>query len=123
MLVHGRVGVRSYTDEAIADPQVLALAAKVRYEAREYDSYPAAFPGGVRIRTTDGRTLEADLPYQRGAPDNPMTADEVRAKFRENASLALADGAAEELEAAILALEDADDVRAVFSSLGAAVPV
>jgi 2-methylcitrate dehydratase PrpD len=123
MLVHGRVGVRSYTDEAIADPQVLALAAKVRYEAREYDSYPAAFPGGVRIRTTDGRTLEADLPYQRGAPDNPMTADEVRAKFRENASLALEGPAIERLEEAVLALEEADDVRAVFSSLGAAVPV
>jgi 2-methylcitrate dehydratase PrpD len=123
MLVHGRVGVRSYTDEAIADPEVLALAAKVRYEAREYDSYPAAFPGGVRILTTDGRTLEADLPYQRGAPDNPMTGEEVRAKFRENASLALADGAVEALEQAILSLEEADDVRGVFSSLGAAVAV
>jgi 2-methylcitrate dehydratase PrpD len=123
MLVHGRVGVRSYTDDAIADPQVLALAAKVRHEAREYDSYPAAFPGGVRIRTTDGRTLEADLPYQRGAPDNPMTADEVRAKFRENASLALEGPAIERLEDAVLALEEADDMRAVFSSLGAAVPV
>jgi 2-methylcitrate dehydratase PrpD len=123
MLVHGQVGVRSYSDEAIADPRVLALAAKVRHEAREYDSYPAAFPGGVRIRTTDGRTLEADLPHQRGAPDNPMTADEVRAKFRENASLALADDAVEELEAGILTLEEAEDVRRVFARLGAAVPV
>jgi hypothetical protein len=52
-----------------------------------------------------------------------MTADEVRAKFRENASLALADGAVEELEAAIITLEEADDVRGVFTSLGAAVAV
>jgi 2-methylcitrate dehydratase PrpD len=123
MLVHGQVGVRSYSDEAIADPRVLALAAKVRHEAREYDSYPAAFPGGVRIRTTDGRTLEADLPHQRGGPENPMTADEVRAKFRENASLALADDAVEELEAGIITLEEAEDVRRVFARLGAAVPV
>ncbi len=123
MLVHGQVGVRSYSDEAIADPRVLALAAKVRHEAREYDSYPAAFPGGVRIRTTDGRTLEADLPYQRGGPENPMTPDEVRAKFRENASLALADAAALELESAVLSLEEAHDVRDVFARLGAAVAV
>ena len=114
MLVHGQVGVRSYTDEAIADPRVLALAAKVRHEAREYDSYPAAFPGGVRIRTTDGRTLEADLPHQRGGPENPMTADEVRAKFRENAALALGDEAVEALEEAVLTLEERDDVRGLL---------
>jgi hypothetical protein len=35
----------------------------------------------------DGRVLEADLPHQRGGPENPISADEVRAKFRENAGL------------------------------------
>jgi 2-methylcitrate dehydratase PrpD len=123
MLVHGQVGVRSYTEDAIADPGVLELAAKVRHEPREYESYPAAFPGGVRIRTTDGRTLEADLPYQRGGPENPMTADEVRAKYRENASLALTDAELEALEQAVLSLEEHDDVRGVFAGLGAAVAV
>jgi len=120
MLVHGHVGVQSYTDEAIADPDVRALAAKVRYETREYDSYPAAFPGGVRITTTDGRALEADFPHQRGAPENPMSAEEVLAKFRQNASLALGDAAVSALEEAVLSLEEADDVRAVFSDLAVA---
>jgi 2-methylcitrate dehydratase PrpD len=120
MLVHGHVGVQSYTDEAVADPDVLALAAKVRYETREYDSYPAAFPGGVRITTTDGRALEADFPHQRGAPENPMPAEEVLAKFRQNASLALGDAAVSTLEEAVLSLEEADDVRAVFSDLAVA---
>jgi 2-methylcitrate dehydratase PrpD len=119
MLVHGQVGVQSYMDEAIVDPRVLALAAKVRYEPREYASYPAAFPGGVRITTTDGRTFEADVPHQRGAPENPMTPDEVRAKFRQNASLALGEAALDTLEEAVLSLEEQEDVRAVFSELGA----
>jgi 2-methylcitrate dehydratase PrpD len=114
MLVHGQVGVRSYSDEAIADPRVLELARKVRYETREYASYPAAFPGGVRIRTQDGRTLEADFPHQRGAPENPMSPDEVRAKFRGNASLALPDDAVETLEETILGLEERQDVRGLL---------
>jgi 2-methylcitrate dehydratase PrpD len=114
MLVHGRVGVTSYSDEAIADPRVLALAAKVRYETRHYDSYPAGFPGGVRIRLGDGRTLEADAPYQLGGPENPMSAGDVRAKFRENAALALDDGAVTALEETLLSLEEADDVRGVL---------
>jgi 2-methylcitrate dehydratase PrpD len=110
MVVRGRVGIADYTDEAIADPEVLELARRVRYETKEYPSYPAAFPGGVRISTRDGRTLEADFPHQLGAPENPMPPDQVRAKFRENASLALAEGELEALEDAILSLESQTDV-------------
>src|SRR4029450_8145934 len=73
MLVHGRVGLTTYTPEALADARVLHLPRKVRYETKEYASYPAAFPGGVRIRLRDGRTLDADLPHQLGAPENPMS--------------------------------------------------
>ena len=88
MLVNGRVGLGTYTPDALADERVLALARKVRYETREYDSYPGSFPGGVRITLRDGRTLEGDLPYQLGAPENPLTDDQVIEKFRENAALA-----------------------------------
>jgi 2-methylcitrate dehydratase PrpD len=116
MLVHGRVGLATYTPEALADERVLALTRKVRYETKEYASYPAAFPGGVRISLRDGRTLDADFPYQLGAPENPMSADQVRAKFRENA--ALAGGSFDGLEAAVLELEQRHDLHAVLSLLG-----
>ena len=113
MLVHGRVGLTTYTPEGLSDPRVLELAQKVRYETKEYASYPAAFPGGVRIRLRDGRIVEADFPYQLGAPENPMSADQVRAKFHEN--VGLAGGSFDGLEEAILTLEDQDDLHAVLS--------
>ena len=116
MLVHGSVGLTTYTPEALADERVLGLARKVRYETKAYASYPAAFPGGVRIALRDGRTLEADLPYQLGAPENPMSADQVRAKFRENA--ALAGSSFEALEEAVLDVDHRDDLHAVLSTLG-----
>jgi 2-methylcitrate dehydratase PrpD len=116
MLVHGSVGLTTYTPEALADERVLGLARKVRYETKAYASYPGAFPGGVRIALRDGRTLEADLPYQLGAPENPMSAEQVRAKFRENA--ALAGGSFEALEEAVLELHHRDDLHAVLSTLG-----
>ena len=116
MLVHGRVGLATYTPDALADERVLGLARKVRYETKEYPSYPAAFPGGVRIALRDGRTLEADFPYQLGAPENPMSAEQVRAKFRENA--ALAGGPYDDLEQMVLELERHEDVRTVLSPLG-----
>jgi 2-methylcitrate dehydratase PrpD len=116
MLVHGRVGVKTYSEDEIADPRVLALADKVAYEVKEYPSYPAAFPGGVRIRLKGGRTLEADAPYQLGGPENPMSADEVRAKFRENAALALDDEAVAALEETVLTLEEQADVRGLLAA-------
>jgi 2-methylcitrate dehydratase PrpD len=115
MLVHGRVGLTTYTPEALSDARVLELARKVRYETKEYASYPAAFPGGVRIRMRDGRSLEAEFPHQLGAPENPMSSEQVREKFRDNARLA--GGSFDALEEAILTLEEQDDLRAVFSAL------
>jgi 2-methylcitrate dehydratase PrpD len=116
MLVHGRVGLATYTPDALADDRVLGLARKVRYEIKEYASYPAAFPGGVRIVLRDGETVDADLPHQLGAPENPMSAEQVREKFRENA--ALAGGSFESLQGAVLDLDHRDDLRAVLSQLG-----
>ncbi len=124
MLVRGHVAVVDFTDEAIADPEVLAVAAKVRYETRPYPTYPQAFPGGAVVTLSDGTTFEADFPYQKGGPENPLSADEVRAKFRANASLAMSDRAVETLEETILALDDHDDLSAALAplTLGAAVP-
>jgi 2-methylcitrate dehydratase PrpD len=119
MLLHGRCGITTYAPDAIRDPQVLDLARRVRYEVKDYETYPGAFPGGVRITMRDGRVLEAELPYQRGGPENPMSADEVREKFRANAALALAH-AAEALEEAVLTLEEQDDLRGVLAPLAAA---
>ena len=114
MLVFGSAGLSAYSDETIADPRVLELARKVRYETKEYETYPAAFPGGVRIRLRDGRTLEADFPHQRGGPENPLSRQEVLEKFRENAGRALPEEALEALEHTILALDDQHDVRGLL---------
>ena len=43
-----------------------------------------------------------------------MSPDEVRAKFRENALLALPEGAVDALEETILTIEERQDVRGVL---------
>jgi 2-methylcitrate dehydratase PrpD len=117
MLVRGHVAVVDFTDEAIADPQVLAVAAKVRYETPEYPSYPQAFPGGVRVTLASGETLAADFPYQQGGPENPLSPAEVSAKFRGNAGLVLTDEGLDALEDSILGLEKATEVTPALAPL------
>ena len=119
MLVRGHVSVSDFSDDAIADPAVLAVAAKVRYETPEYPTYPQAFPGGVRVTLADGTTLERDFPHQKGGPENPMSPDEVREKFRDNAGLALAADAVDALEHSILAFEQQDDLTSALAPLTA----
>lgn len=115
-LVRGRVDVSTYVGDAIADEEVLSLARRVRYEVKEYESFPRALPGGVRILTKDGRVLEADLDWQRGGPENPMTGDEVREKYRTNAELALSGedaGAVERAVMGLTGLADLGELRAL----------
>jgi 2-methylcitrate dehydratase PrpD len=117
MLVRGHVAVSDFSDDAIADSDVLAVAARVSYETKEYPTYPQAFPGGARVTLADGSTFEADFPHQQGGPENPLSADEVKEKFRANASLALPDGEVSALEEAILTLEEHDDLAAALAPL------
>lgn len=113
LLVHGRVGVESFTPDAITDPVVLELAGRVTAEVKHYAPAPDAFPGAVRVVTHDGRTLEAELRYQRGGAENPMTTNDVVNKWRANAELALAQAAVGSLEAAVRHLEDQQDLSAL----------
>jgi 2-methylcitrate dehydratase PrpD len=117
MLARGHVGVADYTPEAISDEAVLAIARKVRYETKDYPTYPQAFPGGVRVTLKDGSVLEADFPYQQGGPENPLSDDEVVAKYRGNATLGLPDEPVEALERGILELEAQQDLTRTLAPL------
>lgn len=119
LLLRGGVDVSTYTEQAIADPAVLDLAQRVRYEVEEFETFPKALPGGIRIITRDGRCREARLAYQRGGPDNPMSAQEVLEKFRTNASFALDAEAAGRLEATVIRLDEEADLDGM-RTLGAA---
>ncbi len=89
MLVRGKAGLQEFSDEAIHDPVVLALAKKVRYELDPTIDYPRHFSGHVRIILDDGRLLEANQPHPRGGMEAPLPPQEIETKFRANAALAL----------------------------------
>jgi 2-methylcitrate dehydratase PrpD len=122
MLVRGHVGVTDLSDAAFSDPQVLAVAAKVSHEQRTFSTYPEAFPGAARVVLASGETLERELPYQKAAPENPWSADDVRAKFRANAELALPGDSVRALEAAILSLDELPDITAALAPLALPEP-
>jgi 2-methylcitrate dehydratase PrpD len=88
---------------------------------REFPTADHAFPGAVRIRLRNGEELTAELPHQRGAPEYPMTEDEVREKFRANAALVLPADVHDRLEAAVMGIEGQADLDAMRTLAEASV--
>jgi 2-methylcitrate dehydratase PrpD len=84
--VHGDVGLGAFTDAAAHDPAVRALAAKVHYRIDPQNPYPHAFTGHLRATLTDGRVIEERQPHFRGGAQEPLSADEIAAKYAANAA-------------------------------------
>jgi 2-methylcitrate dehydratase PrpD len=79
--VRGTVGLDAFTDAAVGDPNVLALAAKVRYVVDPANPYPSAFTGHVRAVLNDGVVVEERQPHMRGGAQEPLTRIEIEDKF------------------------------------------
>jgi 2-methylcitrate dehydratase PrpD len=80
-VVHGNVGLDSFTDAAVGAPDVLALAAKVRYVVDPANPYPNAFTGHIRAVLHDGVIIEERQPHMRGGAQEPLTRTDIEDKF------------------------------------------
>ena len=84
----GNVLPSSFSDEKLKDPRIWDLLGKIKVVADpEID---ALFPGVKRARVTitdnDGVSQTAQVDHAKGSPQNPMSDEEIVAKFRANAS-------------------------------------
>jgi 2-methylcitrate dehydratase PrpD len=82
--VSGGVGFDAFTESAVADPRVMALASKVRYVVDPANPYPNAYTGHVRVTLKDGRVFEERQPHIRGGAQEPLSREEIARKFRAN---------------------------------------
>jgi 2-methylcitrate dehydratase PrpD len=83
--VQGGVGLDAFTDAAVRDARVVALADKIRYAIDPDNPYPANFTGHIRATLRDGTVLEERQPHLRGGAQEPLTRADIAEKFRFNA--------------------------------------
>ncbi len=84
-LVHGDIGLGHFTDAAVRDAKVQAVAAKIRYVIDPDNPYPHGYTGHVRLTLTDGRELEERQPHLRGGRHEALSRADIETKFRTNA--------------------------------------
>jgi 2-methylcitrate dehydratase PrpD len=105
-LLKGRFSLADLQPHALADPQVRALALKVRCQPDLKTEFPKYFSGGVEVTLRDGRTLQHYVRINSGAGERAMSPDAVAAKFMASATLTIPARQAERIQEAVLALQD-----------------
>jgi len=102
----------SFDEEKLHDPRIWALLPKINVVADpEIDGlFPAVKRAIVRITTTDGAAYAEQVDHAKGSPENPMSDDEVVAKFRANAAAVLTPRRQRQVIEATWALEEFADI-------------
>jgi 2-methylcitrate dehydratase PrpD len=113
-LYRGRLDGSAYSEEDIRNPEILALARKIGYEADSTAPGTERYKGWVIVETTDGRRLERIEDYNWGSRERPMTEADVQAKFRANARRALDESRIDRVIGMVGSLEKTGDIRALM---------
>lgn len=109
-LAQGRFGLDAFTDDALRDPDILALAQKISCAA-DPDAPEDQSKGRLIAETRDGGRIEKVVVDGLGSERNPMTADQVHAKFRETMAFGGLGMRADDALAAAERIETAEDLR------------
>jgi 2-methylcitrate dehydratase PrpD len=114
ILYHGRSGLDSFNEAAVANGKIQALAARVAVE--EDPAFTAAYPPEQRcivtLRLKRGETVEGKCTVMRGEPGNPHKASELEHKFFDLSVPIWGKATAEELYNTCMRLEELSDFRA-----------
>ena len=112
-----KFGLAELEDEVISDPEILNLCAKVSFTDDPDSAYPGYFSGAIRLETRDGRTLEHREQINRGATENPLSDDDIKAKYYGNATLTISEQRADELLDIVMSIENESDLNRLSTAL------
>lgn len=109
----GNVLPDSFNDEKLKDPRIWDLLSKIKVVADpEIDAlFPKVKRARVSITTNNGETHTAQVDHAKGSPQNPMSDDEIMAKFRANAEGVVKPARQDEIIAATWEFDQVVDLR------------
>lgn len=119
VLIDGRFSDEIFSDARLRDPGIHRLSDRisVKEDAEFSRQFPHRVPCRIEITTKSGERKVALTDYPRGHVRNPMTDDEVNAKFRSLAERALPHAAAERALDLLWKLDEAADLGMFFEAV------
>lgn len=121
-LIHGPPLIEAFSEKALADEKVRALAESV--EAVVDDQFAGVTgsgysPARVTIVFEDGEKLEEVVTHASGSKEAPMSEDAIRQKFFSCATRAVADGTASEIYSYFRNFRDRENLADLWPLLAA----
>jgi 2-methylcitrate dehydratase PrpD len=117
-LLRGTVSLGDFGPETLNDPQVLALAARIRVVADDNPDQAAFVPATATATTTDGQTMTHQVSAQFGAPEWPLSSEQHLAKASGCLAFAGLADRADALAGAMAGITDAADALAAIRDTG-----
>jgi len=110
--IDGRLTQAQFSPARINDPLLRAVLAhtEVIADAELNKLYPDKFPARVTITLKNGASFQETVLFPKGDPQDPLSADELDVKFRENVAAMFSPARADKLLHAIYTLSDARNV-------------
>ena len=101
-----------YSPDEIDSDDIKSFMARVNcIRDPELDrEFPKKWPARVAVTTTDGRIFEHHLEYPKGDPENPLSWDELIAKFTSLASQVLPKSQCDKIVSLVRRLDQLDDI-------------
>ncbi|MBI4735501.1 MAG: MmgE/PrpD family protein [candidate division NC10 bacterium] len=118
-LVYGQVAISAFTTDRLHDPKIRGVMERISL-ARDPELgkvYPERWPAVAEITTRAGETHVARIDFPRGDPKNPMTQEELVAKFHNLATPALDQEHRKKTVDACLQLEQVENLAGFFADL------
>ncbi len=118
-LVKRRAGLNEFSEAMLGDTAVNALMVKVGYE-RDPElerNYPKEWPAWARVVLNTGREISAQVRFPKGDPENPLSWEELTAKYADLVSTVWTDVRSSRVCEAVRALEAESDLRHVTQGL------
>jgi 2-methylcitrate dehydratase PrpD len=112
-IIDGKVGIDTFTESAVREPNVLKLAERVRMnlDTGLKKSDLGGRPCRVTVHLTNGKTYTREAEHAKGSPEFPMTEAELNEKFFECAKHAIPISTAEQALEQIQKLETLNNIR------------
>lgn len=120
----GRAFTEQFRESRLADPRVVAFIERINaYVDPDIEAMGASFRHAARVCVTtyDGRTIEKLTLNRRGSPENPLSPDEIVAKFRAVVAPCLDPRAADRIVTLVDRLESLDSVSELVDIVAAPV--
>ena len=112
-IVYGRASLEEYTEDNLRRPEVKELMARVRcVQDPSLDAcYPSQWPAWVEVETRDGRRLRAEVQHPKGDPENALSWEELKDKFRDVTQPLILSARQNDIITTVEGLEGLEDVR------------